>query len=78
MDRVTLTRHLCKVRSELKFRYLKTLRPAQYFWSFTMVSNTGSTRIKRENKKAKSGKKRKANNRNKGTTPKFSVHVEKK
>ena len=43
-----------------------------------MVSNTAVTRNKRENKKAKAGKKRKAANNNKGTTPKFSVHPEKK
>lgn len=43
-----------------------------------MVSNTAVTRNKRENKKIKSGKKRKAANNNKGTTPKFSIHPEKK
>ena len=43
-----------------------------------MVSNTAVTKTKRENKKNKAGKKRKALNNNKGTTPKFSIHPEKK
>jgi len=42
-----------------------------------MVSKTAVTESKRKNKKSKTGKKRKAKNRNKGTTPKFSIHEEK-
>ena len=42
-----------------------------------MVSNTRVTRNKREAKKVKSGQKRKARNNNKGTTPKFPIHLEK-
>ena len=43
-----------------------------------MVSNTRVTKIKRANRKKKQGQRRKAENRNKGTTPKFSIHPEKK
>ena len=43
-----------------------------------MVSNTAMTRVKRSNKLKKAGKRRKAANNNKGTTPKFSIHPEKK
>ena len=43
-----------------------------------MVSNTAVTRNRRRNKLKKMGAKRKAENRNKGTTPKFSIHPEKK
>jgi len=43
-----------------------------------MVSNTAVTRLRRENKKVKSGARRKAKDRNKGTTPKFPIHEEKK
>jgi hypothetical protein len=39
-----------------------------------MVSKTAVTRNRRKNKKAKMGKERKARNKNKGTTPKFSIH----
>ena len=42
-----------------------------------MVSNTAMTRVKRSNKLKKAGKRRKAANNNKGTTPKFSIHPEK-
>jgi hypothetical protein len=41
-----------------------------------MVSNTRVTRNKRSNRDGKMGKKRKAMNRNKGTTPKFAIHQE--
>ena len=40
-----------------------------------MVSRTRVTKNKRANKKAKSGKRRKTENKNKGTTPKFSIHL---
>ena len=43
-----------------------------------MVSNTGALKAIRANKKSKSGKKRKAANNNKCTTPKISIHPEKK
>ena len=43
-----------------------------------MVSKTGALKAIRANKKSKMGKKRKAANDNKGTTPKFAVHPEKK
>ena len=43
-----------------------------------MVSKTGVVKAIRKRKKTKAGKKRKAENNNKGTTPKFSVHPEKK
>ena len=43
-----------------------------------MVSKTGALKAIRSRKKTKAGKKRKAANNNKGTTPKFSVHPEKK
>jgi len=42
-----------------------------------MVSNTRVTRNKRASKKVKMGQKRKARNNNKGTTPKFAIHLEK-
>jgi hypothetical protein len=45
--------------------------------SCKMVSRTRVTRNRRANKKSKMGKKRKALNNNKGTTPKFSIHPEK-
>ncbi len=41
-----------------------------------MVSRTRITRNKRDNKKKKMGTKRKAANRNKGTTPKFKIHID--
>ena len=43
-----------------------------------MVSKTGVVKAIRSRKKTKAGKKRKAENNNKGTTPKFSIHPEKK
>lgn len=42
-----------------------------------MVSRTCVTRNKREKKKTKQGKRRKAANNTKGTTPKFAIHLEK-
>lgn len=39
-----------------------------------MASNTKQTRIIRKNKKKKVGTRRKAEDRNKGTTPKFAIH----
>ena len=39
-----------------------------------MVSRTRVTQNRRDNKQSKMGKKRKAQDRNKGTTPKFSIH----
>ena len=42
-----------------------------------MVSNTRVTRNKRANRDSKMGQKRKAANRNKGTTPKFAIHQDK-
>tara|TARA_Y100001954_G_scaffold47369_1_gene49639 strand:- start:4433 stop:4576 length:144 start_codon:yes stop_codon:yes gene_type:complete len=42
-----------------------------------MVSNTAVTRNRRRNKLKKMGSKRKAENKNKGTTPKFSIHLDK-
>ncbi len=42
-----------------------------------MVSRTRVTRNRRDNKKTKMGKRRKAENNNKGTTPKFAIHLEK-
>jgi len=39
-------------------------------------SKTKKTRTIRKNKLKKQGAKRKANDRNKGTTPKFSIHPE--
>ncbi|WP_267890245.1 hypothetical protein [Halobacteriovorax marinus] len=42
-----------------------------------MVSNTRITKTRRANKKVKAGAKRKAANRNKGTTPKFAIHQDK-
>ena len=41
-----------------------------------MVSRTRVTRNKRDRKKTKMGTRRKAANRNKGTTPKFKVHID--
>ncbi len=43
-----------------------------------MVSRTRVTQNRRDNKKAKCGKRRKAENNNKGTTPKFAIHLDKK
>ena len=42
-----------------------------------MASNTKQTKIIRKNKRKKAGAKRKAENRNKGTTPKFAIHPDK-
>lgn len=42
-----------------------------------MSSPTKQTRIIRKNKKKKQGTKRKAADRNHGTTPKFPIHSEK-
>ncbi|MDD0853706.1 hypothetical protein HBN50_11400 [Halobacteriovorax sp. GB3] len=42
-----------------------------------MVSLTRITRNKRSARKKKMGAKRKAANRNKGTTPKFAIHPDK-
>ena len=42
-----------------------------------MGSLTKKTRIRRSNKKTAAGKKRKAKDRNHGSTPKFAVHEEK-
>ena len=39
-----------------------------------MASNTKQLRVIRKNKKKAMGKKRKAANKNKGTTPKFAIH----
>jgi hypothetical protein len=39
-----------------------------------MASRTAVTENRRKQKKRASGAKRKATNRNKGTTPKFAVH----
>ncbi|AYF44104.1 MULTISPECIES: hypothetical protein [Halobacteriovorax] len=41
-----------------------------------MVSRTRVTRNKRNAKKTKMGARRKAQNRNKGTTPKFKIHLD--
>jgi len=41
-----------------------------------MVSRTKVTETRRANKTKNSGAKRKAQNRNKGTTPKFEIHTE--
>ena len=43
-----------------------------------MVSNTRITKNRRANRKKNMGKKRKAANENKGTTPKFAIHPDKK
>jgi hypothetical protein len=43
-----------------------------------MVSNTKITEIRRANKRKNMGKRRKAQDRNKGTTPKFAIHPAKK
>ena len=43
-----------------------------------MASRTKVTETKRAIKKKNAGAKRKALNRNKGTTPKFAVHTDKK
>jgi len=42
-----------------------------------MASNTKQLKAIRKNKKTKMGTRRKAANRNKGTTPKFAVHQNK-
>ena len=39
-----------------------------------MASPTRKTELKRQKKKTKQGKRRKKMERNKGSTPKFSVH----
>ena len=39
-----------------------------------MVSNTKILKKVRSNKRVKAGAKRKAENKNKGTTPKFAIH----
>ncbi|MFW5887200.1 MAG: hypothetical protein ACOCUH_00195 [Bacteriovoracia bacterium] len=43
-----------------------------------MASNTRITKTRRALKQRKAGAKRKAQNRNKGTTPKFAIHPDKK
>ncbi len=40
-----------------------------------MASSTKQTTLIRKTKKAKQGKRRKTEERNKGTTPKFAVHT---
>ncbi len=40
-----------------------------------MASPTRKTELKRKSKVAKKGSRRKKNLRNKGTTPKFAIHV---
>ncbi|MDH5582203.1 MAG: hypothetical protein OEY33_09890 [Bdellovibrionales bacterium] len=42
-----------------------------------MVSRTAVTENRRKNKRVKAGQKRKAKDRNKGTTPKFPIHEDK-
>ncbi len=39
-----------------------------------MASRTAATKIKRAQKEKNRGRKRRAKNNNKGTTPKFAVH----
>ena len=39
-----------------------------------MASITGVTKVRRKMRKQKAGKKRKAQNRTKGSTPKFAIH----
>lgn len=39
-----------------------------------MASRTGKTRLQRKTRKSSKGKKRKAQQQNKGTTPKFPIH----
>lgn len=39
-----------------------------------MASNTGKTRLQRKKKRTAQGKRRKREERNAGTTPKFPVH----
>ncbi|RLA60262.1 MAG: hypothetical protein DRQ89_13060 [Epsilonproteobacteria bacterium] len=46
--------------------------------NFKMVSNTKVLKNRRRNKKKNMGKERKAANKNKGTTPKFAIHEDKK
>lgn len=41
-----------------------------------MSSRTGKTRMARKIRKARKGKARKRKEQTKGTTPKFSIHVE--
>ena len=43
-----------------------------------MPSRTGRTRLQRKIRKARKGLKRKKANRNKGTTPKFPIHLDAK
>ncbi len=43
-----------------------------------MASATRRTELQRKAKKAKQGTRRKKKNRNKGSTPKFAVHTNKK
>jgi len=40
-----------------------------------MASNTRKTKVIRNKKKANKGKRRKKTDRNKGSTPKFAIHV---
>lgn len=41
-----------------------------------MPSRTGRTRLQRKIRKARKGLRRKKMERNKGTTPKFPIHIE--
>lgn len=41
-----------------------------------MPSRTGRTRLQRKIRKARKGLRRKKLERNKGTTPKFSIHID--
>ena len=67
-----LGKNLVLLRVELieKLKFLRYRR-------VIMVSNTRITKTRRSNKKVKAGSRRKAANRNKGTTPKFAIHQEK-
>jgi hypothetical protein len=45
-------------------------------WRILMTSRTGKTRMARKIRKARKGKARKRKQQNKGTTPKFPVHID--
>ena len=62
---------------KVKYSFLNSLIYSR-MKDFKMGSRTKQTRIRRKNKEKNTGRDRKNANENKGTTPKFAIHVEKK
>jgi hypothetical protein len=69
----TILLTVCHLRGKYLISYVLIFKR-----DFKMVSNTKVLKNKRRNKKKNTGKERKAANKNKGTTPKFAIHEDKK